>query len=88
VRQARREQRAGVEARCADALSEPFEEHVGILVRVAADLAAQEAVLRRQVALDVHEAGDPPGVAVGEQQRGQAAHGVSDEDAPLDPSRT
>lgn len=48
------------------------------------DLAAEEAVLGSDVALDVDEVRDPIGVAVGEEKCGQASHGVTDEVEAID----
>ena len=67
----------GVETACVgtsvpDAIGELVEEDSRVGMWVADDLAAEEAVLRCQVAFDVHEAGDLGQVAVGEQQRRQA----------------
>jgi hypothetical protein len=57
---------------------------IGVLVGAGHDLTAEEAVLGREVALDVGEARDPAGVAVREEECGQPAHRVPDDMAPVD----
>ena len=49
------------------------------------DLSAQEAVFRRDVALDVDEAQNAGRIVMGQEQPGQPTHGVADEVEALDP---
>ena len=85
VPHARGVQRARGGSGPAGPVGEGVEELLGVLAGVVGDLAAQEAVLGCEVALDVDEAQDAAGVPVREQQSRQPAHGVADEVEPLDP---
>lgn len=78
------EQVTGVVARPAYSFGELGQERVGVVVGVADDLTAEEAVLGCDVALDVDEAGDSVGVAVCQQECREPAHRVTDEVEPVD----
>jgi hypothetical protein len=68
VRQRRCVQRAGVIAGLPGSLGEFFQEAARVIVWVSDDLAAEEAVFGREVALDVDETGDFGGLLISEQQ--------------------
>ena len=50
-----------------------------VTVRIINRLAAQEAIFRGDIALDINKAEYPLGVGVRQHQCGQAAHGMADE---------
>lgn len=71
----------------ADPLDEGGEERSGVDGGMLDDLTRQEAVLRRDVALDVEEAQHPVGVPVRQHEAGQPAHRMAREMEPPDPER-
>src|SRR5215472_1582271 len=79
VAKAGRVKRAGIERCPPGPVDEVVEEALGVVRRMGEDLPAQEAVFGGDVALDVGEAQDPAWILVGQQQRGQAAHGMPDQ---------
>lgn len=77
LRQRRGVQRGGVVGRAAGALDEVFEEGGWVRVVVRDDLAREEAVFGGDVAFDVGEGEDAGWLGGGEEEGGEAAHGVA-----------